>query len=576
LAGNPGNGEGSGYGSADGTGGSASFTGPLGIAVGPDGNLFVTDQANKTVRKITPEGVVTTFAGSVDNYGEAADGTGPAARFTSALDGIAVDKDGNVYVADYCAIRKITPAGVVTTFAGSILSSGYVDGTGTDARFRGPSGLAVDNAGNIYVADAYTVRKITPDAVVTTLAGADESSGFADGIGGAAQFNRVLGVAVDSDGNVFVTDGTPSNSIRKVTSEGVVTTIAGIGDNSSPPVSSGSADGTGDVARFNFAEGIAVDAEGNLYVADSDNNTIRKGSRATVPADLDGDGHSDLLWSNSVTGERVVWLMDGTSFVDSAYLGVVSTDWSIDGTGDFDGDRKADILWTNSASGERAIWLMNRGTITDSANLGVVPTDWSADGIDDFNGDGKADILWTNSASGERVVWLMNGTAITDSANLGVVPTDWSVSGTGDLDGDGKADIVWTNTTTGERAVWLMDGASLSSSTSFGAVPAVWSISGVGDFDGDGNADILWTNTSTGDRAMWLMDGGAIKSGLYVAAVPVAWSVSCVADFDGDGKSDIAWTNTTTGERAMWLMKGSTISESAWLGVLPLKWSIDN
>jgi streptogramin lyase len=250
---------------ADGTGAGASFNLPYGVAVDSSGTVYVADTDNHRIRKITPAGVVTTLAGQSTTGNT--DGTGTNARFFYPY-GVAVDSTGNVYVGDRSnnRIRRITPAGVVTTFAGS--TAGSFDGTGTNATFRSPLGIAVDSSGNVYVADSlnYRIRKITPVGVVTTLAGSTE--GFVNGTGTNAMFKSPAGVAVDSVGNIYVGDQS-NNVVRRITPAGVVTTLAGSG-------TAAFADGTGVSASFNNPYGVTVDLGGILYVADQNNHRIRK------------------------------------------------------------------------------------------------------------------------------------------------------------------------------------------------------------------------------------------------------------------------------------------------------------
>ena len=183
----------------------------------------------------------------------------------------------------------MTPGGAVTTLAGLAGSDGSDDGTGSAARFYYPYGVAVDNAGNVYVADSYndTIRKVTPGGVVTTLAGLAGSDGSADGMGSEARFESPWGVAVDSTGNVYVAD-TWNSTIRKVTPSGMVTTLAGAADPVSGPAGLagcvGSADGTGSTAQFDLPVGVAVDSAGTVYVADPGNHTIRLGRPACPDA----------------------------------------------------------------------------------------------------------------------------------------------------------------------------------------------------------------------------------------------------------------------------------------------------
>lgn len=287
----------------DASGIAAQFNNTYGIATDATGNVFVADGGNSRIRKVTPGGMVTTIAGS--GACSSNNGTGTAASFNNP-DGVAVDTAGNVYVADFAMVRKITPANVVSTLASGFSCNGgiavdatgnlYVtcgtniirkitpanvvtiiagsgsygsaDGTGSAASFSTPIGIAVDAAGYLYVADfnGNKIRKVTPDGVVTTLAGSG-SSGSNNGTGTAATFNGPRGIAVDAMGNVFVADRY-NNMIRKITSAGVVTTIAG-------RTTSGNADGTGTAAQFNNPFSVAVDAMGRVYVADTYNYRIR-------------------------------------------------------------------------------------------------------------------------------------------------------------------------------------------------------------------------------------------------------------------------------------------------------------
>ena len=307
-------------GSADGTGAAASFAGPNGVTSDGAGNLYVADSYNATIRKVViATGAVTTIAGMA-GQGQAGngDGIGAAARFNLPYD-IASDGAGNLCVSDLSnnTIRKIvTATGAVTTLAGAAPQPGSVDATGAAARFRNPGGAATDGAGNLYVADGNTIRKIViATGAVTTLAGTAGQYGNMDGTGAAASFSWPLSVAWDGAGNLYVGDGI----IRKIAvATGVVTTLTNGPGNDTSELGGGavglvndgagnlyfaeafttiwkvatatgtltrvagtagqlgSADGTGATASFRGPSGIASDGAGNLYVADTGNATIRK------------------------------------------------------------------------------------------------------------------------------------------------------------------------------------------------------------------------------------------------------------------------------------------------------------
>jgi hypothetical protein len=258
---------------ADGTGSAARFRAPAGIGTAGGGSslFFVADTDNHVLRQVTASGVVSPVAGNPPRAGSS-DGTGAGARFAGPAGAAILGDDLFLADTDNHTIRKVTPAGVVTTIAGSAGVTGSTDGSGTAARFSFPGGIAAV-AGDLYVADSqnHTIRKVTVAGLVTTIAGDPGQTGSADGTGTSARFNNPQGI-VALGGNLYVTD-TGNHVIRKVTTAGVVDTLAG------SPGTPGSTDGTA-AARFNSPLGIAFVGT-NLFVADAGNHTIR---RVTTPA----------------------------------------------------------------------------------------------------------------------------------------------------------------------------------------------------------------------------------------------------------------------------------------------------
>ncbi len=251
---------------ADGVGRSAKFNYPLGIAVDATGIIYVADRENQRIRKALPNGQVSTLAGN--GIIGSSDGDGKDAQFYNPV-GIAVDAQGNLYIADSenHRIRKITPAGIVSTIAGT--TRGYADGGANKARFNDPVDVALDNAENIYIVDRnnHCIRKITPNGTVSTVAGTGKP-GFANGTGEKALFNGPRGITIDKHGNLYIADS-GNNRIRKIASDGKVSTIAGNG-------TAGFANGYSEKAKFNEPWDIEVNANGDLlYVADRNNQSIR-------------------------------------------------------------------------------------------------------------------------------------------------------------------------------------------------------------------------------------------------------------------------------------------------------------
>ena len=298
------------------TGTSARFNWPETIVGDASGNLYVADANNNAIRMVTSSGVVSTFAGSATGASGYTDAMGTSARF-SGPDGLAFDASGNLYVSDYDnnAIRKITSAGVVSTFyhssstfgpsgmcfdaSGNLIvvaqdlnqilkitsagvvttiagsSYGYVNGTGTSAKFANPSDVKIDASGNLFVADYLNnaIRKITSAGVVTTFAGSSVSGNtgaFADGIGTAAKFNNATSISVGPGGALYVADFL-NNGIRRIMPDGTVSLIAG-----STTQGSGNTDGTGPAARFNQPDYLYVDGTGTGYVIELIGSRVRK------------------------------------------------------------------------------------------------------------------------------------------------------------------------------------------------------------------------------------------------------------------------------------------------------------
>jgi hypothetical protein len=380
-------------GDADGAGSQATFEYPYGASIDGSGHLYVADSGNNTVREITAGGAVTTVAGSGGLPGSA-DGAGGAARFSNPA-GTAVDASGNVYVADSgnSTIRKIAPGGAVSTFAGVAGATGTTDGAGSTARFNAPAGLAVDSAGNVYVADtnSNTIRKITPGGSVTTLAGVGGQTGSGDGAGGSARFNSPHAVAVDGSGNVYVADFF-NETIREISPSGTVSTIAGSAGQT------GFRDGTGVVARFNQPYGVAVDGSGNVYVADTYNRAIRMITPGGAVTTLNGTQARFLYPQGiAVTSSGTLYVSDGDN--QAVMIGAAVT---------------APPGGTQIAS--QSVTAGQNATFTDGTALPATTYQWQV--------SVNAGTSWTN---------LSDGAAYSGSASSALTVTAPSASQSGNL-----------------------------------------------------------------------------------------------------------------------------------------------
>lgn len=420
-----------GEGFADGTGSKARFAIPKGMARDARGNLYVADQYNYVVRKIAPDGTVSTLAGLPGAHGHA-DGKGTQARF-AAPSGVAVDRDGNVYVSDTqdATVRRITPDGDVTTVLGAATPEGLPapGGPGTIGLTR-PAGMAFDDAGNLYVADAHTVRKVLPDGSVTVLAGRAGVTEIQDGPALQASFLSLEGLALDAAGNVYVVDSgvvllnrftntfLQAAAVRKIGTDGMVTTIAGATGTSLPDVM-GYADGVGTAARFSFPEGLGIDDAGNLYIADRGNHVIRKlspdGKVTTVAGTpkVAGSEDGDASTARFNSPAAVVPATDGSLYVSESANhtirrvvpgdGVTTVAGAAPRSGSSDGTRTSALFngplgLARDVSGTLYVADTGNQTIRRIGTDGMVTT-WAGAAGQSGNANGPGSIARFNGAS---------------------------------------------------------------------------------------------------------------------------------------------------------------------------------
>ena len=459
--------------------GSANSTG---VTLGPDNNVWFTDQGTNAIGRITTGGSVSEFTISTPN---------------SMPQDITPGPDGNLWFTETTGnkIGRITTGGTITEFTIPTANSGAsgIVKKGNALWFTEPSAHKIGRitVGGVIAEFPTPVAGSAPTAIV---AGSDGALWFVDANGNAPSIGRVQPPETAHD---FNNDSYSDIFWR---------------------------DNSGNMAIWEMS-GSAILNE----------NTAGFGGVPTVWSiigqhDFNGDGNADVLWRNT-SGDLAIWEMNGTTIlnVNTAGLGNVPTVWSVAGVGDFNGDGMADILWRNTSTGDLAIWLMNGTTIlnANTAGLGNVPLNWSVVGVGDFNGDGMADILWRNTTNGNVAIWLMNGTTLTNAntATFGNMPSGWFVAGTGDFNGDGKSDILWRDGS-GDLAIWEMNGTTIlnPNTSGVGNLSTVWSVAVTGDFNSTGMSGILWTDTS-GDLAIWYMNGTTISSGAGLGTMPTSWTI---------------------------------------------------
>ena len=388
--------------------------------------------------------------------------------------------------------------------------------------------------------------------------------------------------------------------------------------------------------------------------------------------DFNSDGQIDLVGQNRDTGVRGVWLNIKQTPLDETSLHIlaqVSLDWTIACIEDFNGDRKPDLVWQNAITGERGLWLMDGTQLSGGfVSFATISPEWTIAAAGDFNGDDFADLALQNVVTGQRQFWLMQGASRKSIVDLGSIPVDWSIAGAGDYNGDTEADLLWEQRSTGRRGFWLMEGTALSggfvdlttlshewvagASAQKSGAPAIttqpehatiaqqagvtllvradgarplgyqwfhagrpiaganksthiidragWSHAGEytvevsnsagrvtsrparvsvvrpvsNDLDGDGQSDLVWQNSETGQRVLWAMDG-LQQRGPYsdLGTIPPEWCILGMGDLNGDGRNDLLWHNRASGEVGAWWMNGSErTSELKHIGFVSAVW----
>ena len=241
---------------------------------------------------------------------------------------------------------------------------------------------------------------------------------------------------------------------------------------------------------------------------------------------------------------------------------------------DFNGDGYADLVWENTTTGQRVIWLLVKGTYSSTILLPSVPTEWHIAAVGDFLGNGQSDLVWEDTVSGQHVIWILNDGVPQYSILLPTLSAGWHIVGAGDFDGDGQADLVWENTISGQRVIWILNNGVLQYSILLPTVPPTWHIAGVGDFLGNGQASLVWENTVSGQHVIWILNNGVLQYTIELPTLSAGWHIAGAADFDGDGQADLVWENSISGQRVIWFLVNGVYSSSIDLPNVPTDWHI--
>jgi len=642
-----------GYSGDNGPATAAQLNSPSGIDVDADGSLYIADTSNSAVRKVATDGTITTFYTSTvafpynvavsptgaiytmdinactvlrydsgawatfsgtGNCADAGDGAMPQSATTGAVDGIAFDAQGNLFLADndFGRIRKVHASdGVMRNFAG-LGNVGLPNGlVAAGTEISGAQGIAVSPEGRVgYVEGPWTrkVREVNSDGILATRAGDGEispSNSCAFPCSALAySLLSPYATAWAPNGNLYVSDRA-LNQVYSIDASNTITLVAG---------RRGSMTGNGDGGPATSAKidanGIAFDAAGNLYIADQLGNAVRKVDASGTITTLATTAAPNALAADAA-GNVFVYERDNRRILKIAASDQAVTTFAGNGSTEVSGDGGKAIDAGIGAVGGIAtdgttVYFSSNGRIRRVTGTGKIESigGWSyyATGLairsdtlyvatqngrivraplaqlvtqpahvaHDFDGDGRSDLFWHHATRNTNSIWR-TANSKTETAVTTVTDAAWKIVGVGDFDGDGRSDVVWRNNRTGANSIWRSANSPTQLSVA-GVTNLEWQVVGVGDFDGDGRSDLFWRNTSTGANAIW-------RSADYRAQIPtvgvtnLAWQVVGIGDFNADGRSDVVWHNTTDGSNGIW-KSGNNATQQLVTRVTDLNWKI--
>ena len=445
-----------------------------GMVVDASSNLLVADQAGNIVRRVAPNGTITTFAAA----------NGPTQ--------LAIDAQGNVYVYESTTrrIRRWSAAGTTNVvFAGN--GSADVSGDGGPATAAGigtVNGIATFND-SVFFSSNGRLRRVAKSGTIETLGGAsDYAMGVATRAGMlyvAMQNGRIVATPLHPKAHDFDGDGRADLFWRHPTN----------GSNAL------------------WKSGNSATQMGVAKVTDVNWKVVGTG-------DFDGDGRTDLFWRNTKTGANAIW-RGAISTQATTVVSVTDQKWQVAGVGDFDGDGRSDVFWRNATTNQHTIWRSANNLTQTNAGSFSSYFGWELAGVGDFDGDGRDDVLWRNQDT-SVMIWK-DGISRPNQEHVDYVDAKWKVVGTGDVDGDGRTDIVWRHSVTGANVVWK--AANSATSVNLVAVTQqAWQIQRVADFDGDGRADLFWRNVSSGANTIWRSGDNRMQTAV-TGVTDLSWRV---------------------------------------------------